>query len=231
MSALRKTGRALEVKFAPCSLSDVDGDGRFEGYASVFGKTDLGKDVVLPGAFQDSLKRRGAHGIKMLFQHNSDEPIGLWHEVREDNLGLFVRGQIMSEVVRGREVLSLMRAGVLDGLSIGFRTVDGRRDPSSGIRRLKKIDLWEISVVTFPLLPEARVSHVKRAGDMPTEREFERWLTRDAGFTRSDARMVIRSGFKSLMRRPGAARKRAAMLVQSMRRGAAFIRNETIRVE
>ena len=68
----------------------------------------------------------------------------------------------MPEVTRAREVLSLMRAGALDGLSIGFRTVQGRTDPATGVRRLDKIDLWEISVVTFPMLPEARVSAVKR---------------------------------------------------------------------
>jgi HK97 family phage prohead protease len=77
---------------------------------------------------------------------------------------LFARGRLMPEVARAREVLSLMRAGALDGLSIGFRTVKGRTDPKSGVRRLDKIDLWEISIVTFPMLPEARVSTVKRGG-------------------------------------------------------------------
>ena len=84
----------------------------------------------------------------------------------------------MPEVARAREVLSLMRAGALDGLSIGFRTVKGRTDPKSGVRRLDAIDLWEISIVTFPMLPEARVSTVKprrfsAAGAMPTTRALE----------------------------------------------------------
>jgi HK97 family phage prohead protease len=97
----------------------------------------------------------------MLFQHDPAQPIGVWLELREDGQGLFVRGRILPEVERGREVLALMRAGALDGLSIGFRTVEGRTEPKSGVRRLSRVDLWEISIVTFPMLPEARVSMVK----------------------------------------------------------------------
>ena len=91
-------------------------------------------------------------------------PIGVWLELREDARGLYARGRLMPEVMRAREVLSLMRAGALDGLSIGFRTMKGRTDPKTGVRRLDQIDLWEISVVTFPMLPEARVATVKRRG-------------------------------------------------------------------
>ena len=106
----------------------------------------------------------GTQGVKLLFQHDPNEPIGVWLELYEDAKGLFARGRLMPEVARAREVLSLMRAGALDGLSIGFRTVKGRTDPKNGVRRLDKIDLWEISIVTFPMLPEARVSTVKRRG-------------------------------------------------------------------
>jgi len=153
-----------EMKFAPCDLKSVEADGTFSGYASLFGEVDLGNDLVMPGAFRDSLAARGAQGVKLLFQHDPNEPIGVWLELREDARGLYARGRLMPEVTRAREVLSLMRAGALDGLSIGFRTVQGRTDPSSGVRRLDKIDLWEISVVTFPMLPDARVSAVKRRG-------------------------------------------------------------------
>ena len=152
-----------EVKFAPVDLKSVEADGTFSGYASLFGTVDLGQDLVMPGAFRESLGARGARGVKLLFQHDPSEPIGVWLEIAEDNKGLFARGRLMPEVNRGREVLSLMRAGALDGLSIGFRTQQGRTDRASGVRRLDKIDLWEISVVTFPMLPEARVSTVKRA--------------------------------------------------------------------
>ncbi len=118
----------------------------------------------MPGAFRDSLAARGTRGVKLLFQHDPNEPIGVWLELNEDGRGLHARGRLMPEVTRAREVLSLMRAGALDGLSIGFRTVQGRTDPASGVRRLDKIDLWEISVVTFPMLPEARVTVKRRAG-------------------------------------------------------------------
>ncbi len=190
-----------EVKLTSLGLKDVTLDGTFEGYASLFHREDLGRDVVIPGAFRESIAKRGAAGIRMLFQHDPNQPIGTWTKIYEDARGLFVRGQLATEVAKAREVLSLMRAGAIDGLSIGFRTVKGVRDSRTGVRRLEKIDLWEISIVTFPMLPEARVSTVKShpfGGRMPTEREFERWLTQDAGFTRSEARAVLREGLKGL---------------------------------
>ena len=156
---------AREMKAIACDLKTVEPDGSFSGYASRFGVVDLGRDLVVPGAFQESIARRGPRGIKMLFQHDPAEPIGVWLEVREDAYGLFARGRVLPEVARGREVLALMRAGALDGLSIGFRAVEGRTNPKSGVRRLTRVDLWEISVVTFPMLPEARVSAVKTARD------------------------------------------------------------------
>jgi len=152
-----------ERKFAPVDLTSVEASGTFSGYASIFGKADLGGDLVEPGAFAESLAARGVSGVKMLFQHDPAEPIGVWEELVEDDIGLLARGRLMPEVARAREVLSLMRAGALDGLSIGFRTVKGRTDPKTGIRRLSEIDLWEVSVVTFPMLPEARVETVKRS--------------------------------------------------------------------
>jgi uncharacterized protein len=196
-----------ELKFTPLDLKRVAPDGAFEGYASLFNLEDLGHDVIAPGAFRDSLARRGPAGIRMLFQHDPAEPIGVWEHIGEDVRGLYARGRLMLDVARAREVLSLMRAGALDGLSIGFRAVAGRRDAKTGIRRLTKVDLWEISVVTFPLLPEARIAYVKArpfAGRTPTAREFERWLTQDAGLTRSQARAVLRDGLKGLARQDAA---------------------------
>ena len=152
---------AHEIKSIICDLKSVEADGSFSGYASRFGVVDLGRDLVLPGAFAQSLRERGPRGIKLLFQHDPAEPIGVWLELREDGFGLFARGRVLPEVERGREVLALMRAGAIDGLSIGFRAVEGRTDPKSGVRRLHRVDLWEIWVVTFPMLPEARVSAVK----------------------------------------------------------------------
>jgi HK97 family phage prohead protease len=194
-ASLSKRSRAL-----PLEAKSLD-DGVFEGYASLFNREDLGHDVIAPGAFRESLASRGAARIKMLFQHDPAEPIGVWDEIREDARGLYVRGRLMTAVSKAREVLMLMRAGALDGLSIGFKAVKARRDAATGVRRLEKVDLWEISVVTFPMLPGARVESVKaRPFDRgaPTMREFERWLTRDAGLTRMEARAVLRSGFPGL---------------------------------
>jgi HK97 family phage prohead protease len=150
-----------EHKFTPLDLKRVEPDGTFSGYASLFNTEDMGRDIVLPGAFRDSLRERGPAGIKLLYQHNPAEPIGVWENLKEDSRGLLARGRLMLAVARAREVLALMRAGALDGLSIGFRAVTGKRDARTGIRRLARIDLWEISIVTFPMLPEARVAQVK----------------------------------------------------------------------
>lgn len=138
----------------------VDDDGVFFGYASLFGVTDLVGDLMMPGAFQASLQRRGVDGIKLLHQHEPAAPVGRWLDLKEDDRGLKVRGQLHAGTSRGREVLSLMRAGILDGLSIGFRTVRARSEPKTGIRRVAEVDLWEISIVTFPMLPGARVGQV-----------------------------------------------------------------------
>jgi len=190
-----------EVKFISLDFKQSDADGSFEGYASLFGREDLGRDIVLPGAFRESLASRGPRGIKLLFQHDANQPIGVWTTLEEDSRGLYAQGRLMREVGKAREVMALMRAGALDGLSIGFKTVKARRDRATGVRRIEKIDLWEISIVTFPLLPEARITSTKTkpfAGTPPTEREFERWLTRDAGLTRSEARALMRSGLSGL---------------------------------
>ena len=128
------------------------------GYASVFGERDKGGDVVMPGAYGASLAELKASGrqVKMLWQHDPDQPIGVWDDVREDARGLWVKGRLLSDVARGREALALIGAGAIDGLSIGYRTRRAERDPGGG-RRLLELELWEVSLVTFPMLPQARV--------------------------------------------------------------------------
>lgn len=187
----------LETKLAGLALDQVDIDGSFSGYASLFGEVDLGQDIIEPGAFAKSLKARGTSGIRMLWQHDANEPIGVWTVIREDSRGLFVEGRLAKGVPRARDALELMRSGALDGLSVGFRTVRARKETRTGIRRIVEADLWEISVVTFPMLPSARIANVK-ARALPTTREFERWLTRDAGLSRNDARTVIAKGYAAV---------------------------------
>lgn len=154
---------APSLKHVDATFSLDADDGAFEGYASLFGVMDLGHDVVIPGAFRDSLARRGVEGVKLLWQHDPAEPLGVWTSIAEDRRGLHVRGRLNLERERSREALSLMRQGALDGLSIGYRTEIERKDPETGLRRLERIDLWEISLVTFPLLPQARVHAVAPA--------------------------------------------------------------------
>ncbi|MBA3911558.1 MAG: HK97 family phage prohead protease [Rhodobacter sp.] len=129
------------------------------GYASLFGKPDQGGDVVQKGAYAASLKRLAARAgrVKMLWQHDPAQPIGVWDEVREDATGLWVKGRILTEVEKGREAAALVAAGAIDGLSIGYRTVKAERD-GKGQRLLSELELWEVSLVTFPMLPEARVA-------------------------------------------------------------------------
>lgn len=134
-----------------------------EGYASLFGVEDQARDIVMPGAFRASLAKRGTASIRMLFQHDPAQPVGVWDEIREDARGLYVRGHLIEGAARADEILTLMQGGALDGLSIGFRTQRAQRDPRTGRRRLYDIDLWEISIVTFPMLPGARIAAMKSA--------------------------------------------------------------------
>lgn len=133
----------------------IDGEGRFSGYASVFGKVDAGGDVVMPGAFRRSLlQRRGR--IRLLFQHDPNEPVGIWERIEEDGHGLHVAGRLVPDVPRADALRRLIGSRALDGLSIGFRTVRATRE--GAFRKLWQIDLFEISIVTFPMMEEARIA-------------------------------------------------------------------------
>lgn len=135
--------------------------GHFEGYASIFNVVDRGNDLILPGAFKRSLHERGKKGIKFLWQHDPKEPVGILDEIYEDARGLYVRGRLILDVERAREACQLLSAGALDGLSIGFHTLKSKQR-SDGVRLLEQVDLWEISLVTFPMNEQARISSFKR---------------------------------------------------------------------
>lgn len=156
----------LEHKF--CTLPDgvtlTDGT-VIQGYASLFGKTDQGGDRVASGAYARSLKSLKTAGrtVKMLWQHDPAQPIGVWDEVREDAKGLWVKGRLLPDVARAQEAAALLQAGAIDGLSIGYRTKRAQKDDKGG-RLLSELELWEVSLVTFPMLPDARVA---AKGDTP----------------------------------------------------------------
>lgn len=165
----QSTPPGLETKFVALSDLDTQGtEGKVAGYASVFGTADRSGDVVEAGAFAASLSRLRAAGrrVKFLWQHDPSTPIGIWTEVAEDAHGLRVEGELLAGVARGAEAIALMAAGALDGLSIGYRTLRAAPNPETGGRRLLEIDLWEVSLVTFPMLPEARAS-IGRPSDEP----------------------------------------------------------------
>ena len=176
----------LDIKKMP------DDDGIFEGYASVFDVVDQGLDVVASGAFTQSLVDRMP---KLLWQHDSDQIIGKWEEVREDERGLFVRGRLFKDLQQGREAMTLLKEGVLDSMSIGFKVVEAMEEAGGRVRRLLKLDLFEISLVTFPMLIEAMVTSVKSC---ETERDFEKFLRDAGGLSRKEAKAVCAKGFNAI---------------------------------
>lgn len=136
----------------------ISDQGIFWGYASVFNRVDNQKDIIAPGSFTDSLKRRK---VALLWQHNTKDPIGKILRLTENSFGLMTTAQLNLELQKAREIYSLIKKGIVNSLSIGYRVVTSRRDKRSGIRIITKIDLWEISLVTFPANEQATISHVK----------------------------------------------------------------------
>jgi HK97 family phage prohead protease len=182
----------LQIKNAAFELKrEPDEDGGFEGYASVFNIVDHGMDSVSRGAFVKSLAARKP---KMLWQHDMQQPIGVWDEVAEDERGLFVKGRLSKDVQKGREAMALLRMGALDSMSIGYLTIEAVPEAGGRVRNLTQVDLYEVSLVTMPMLPDAKITAVK---SLTTEREFEAFL-RDAGYSRKEATAIALHGFKSL---------------------------------
>lgn len=179
---MERKSAEFEIKRAP------DSEGRFEGYAAVFNNVDGGGDVIAPGAFTKTLGRRMP---KMLWQHDPREVIGKWESVEQDDNGLFVKGRVFQNIPRGAEALTLLKEGELDGMSIGYRTIKATDEGRQ--RKLIELDMWEVSLVTFPMNEKARVTAVK---SINTERDFEQFL-RDAGFSRKEAAAITLHGYKA----------------------------------
>lgn len=164
--------------------------GYIEGYGAIFGNVDEVGDIIAPGAFAASLKADGMP--VMLKQHNPDDVIGTWTSANEDEKGLFLKGELNLDVQKGVETYSLLKKKAFKGLSIGYKTQDFSVDQKTGVRTLKKVKLYEVSLVTFPANLKAGVSGVK--GLPETEREFEAVL-RDMGFGKGQAKAIISGGF------------------------------------
>lgn len=188
---MKQRSVAFEIK------RDPDDDGIIEGYASVFEVVDNGMDVIAKGAFRKSLG--GGRKVRMLWQHDMGEPIGVWDEIREDDKGLYVKGRISKEVQRGREAMALFKMGGMDSLSIGYRTVEAIPEANGRVRRLTEVELWEISAVTMPM-NEAAVVSVK-AIDWTNKRDVEAGLRDVFGLSQAEAKAFIADGFAGLAKK------------------------------
>lgn len=175
------------IRFESRSVGD---DGRIEGYGSVFGVTDAYSDIIASGAFDNSLAEHRAAGTMpaMLWQHNADTPCGVWEDMREDARGLRVEGRLALDTQAGREAHALLKMGALNGLSIGFVSKQWSYDRDSETRTLTEIDLWEVSIVTFPANQRARIDAVKAVN---TIRDAERFLRDEGRFSERAAKAFI----------------------------------------
>jgi len=187
---------SIEIKSSIKAYQDEDEDknyGTFEGYGSVFGNKDLGNDVIEAGAFAKSLKKRKPQNVKLLYQHKSDMPIGVFDEIKEDEHGLVVKGRLALKTQAGAEAYELLKMGALDGLSIGFRVnpKEVSYDKRGNKRIIKEVDLMEVSLVTFPMNPQATVRSVK--GEEISIREWENGLRDAFSLSRSEAKVAAKA--------------------------------------
>jgi len=194
-----------------------DAKGVFTGYGSIFGNEDQGNDIVAKGAFTKSLNERPASKVKMLFQHKTDEPIGVFTEIYEDQKGLFVKGQLAMGTQKGRETYELLKMGALDGMSIGFKAdpqKQGYNENKRGVRTLKEVDLMEISLVTFPMNEEAMVQSVK--GNLKSIRDWEKILRDAGGLSRTEAKIGAKALAESLNQRDADENKQLVALLHKV---------------
>lgn len=195
----------MKTKDFSMQVKSVSDDGTFEGYGSVFGNVDSYGERVMPGSFAGSLNKHRREGtqVLMLWQHNPDQPIGVYDDLAEDAKGLWVKGRLVLEVQRAREVHALMKANAIGGLSIGYREI--KAQPDGNVRNLEELDLREISPVTFPANRRARIESVKsermeefarrlRDGEPMPTKEFEDIL-REAGVPKSMATQIASVGY------------------------------------
>ena len=208
MAILQRKAASGDREQRSCKLSikAVGSDGSIEGYGSVFGVEDTWADIVASGAFSATIKAHKASGTMpaMLWQHDSDEPIGVWTEMAEDANGLMIKGRLCLDTEQGKGAHALLKMGAINGLSIGFVTKAYEYDTETDVRTITEVDLWEVSLVTFPANTLARVTSVKSSNEIQAPKDAERIL-RDAGFSKSDA-----TGFVSRVMRMGEDRRDAA---------------------
>ena len=184
---------AISHKDFAFEIKAVEENGTFSGYGSVYSVVDDGEDVVMPGCFAESLKEWAAKGRMpaLLWQHSSRDPIGAYTAMKEDKTGLFVEGKLALKTQRGAEAYELMQMKAISGLSIGFMTREDSYDQKTGIRTIKKADLWECSVVTFPMNDAARIGAVKTIEEIGDLNGAELYLREVGGVSRSEAKALV----------------------------------------
>lgn len=222
----------MKTKDFSLDVKSIEEDGTFEGYGSIFGNVDSYNEKVAPGAFVESIAKHKREGtsVLMLWQHNPNEPIGVWEDLAEDAKGLWGKGRIVTAVQRGKEVYELLKAKAIRGLSIGYREIEA--DQENAVRILKKLDLWEISPVSFPANRRARVESVKsermeefarrlRDGEPMPVKEFEDIL-REAGVPKTMAVQIASVGYAKAIRSDseGEANEAAVAALKKLREAA-----------
>lgn len=184
----RKSNDGREIRSYALQIKAAGDDGSIEGYGSVFDVVDSYEDSIAKGAFEKSIAEHKSAGTMpaMLWQHRSDQPIGIWTEMSEDEKGLTLKGRLALDTEKGKEAHALLKMGALNGLSIGFVSKQWAYDRETEIRTLTEIEIWECSVVTFPANSKARITGVKSTEEIATLKDAERVL-RDSGFSKQDA--------------------------------------------
>lgn len=185
-------------------IKAVQDDGFFSGYGAVFGNLDWYNDIILPGAFKQTLNDWTAKGKypPVLWNHSTNEPIGVYTKMVEDEKGLYVEGKLLiNDVARAKSTHALLKAGAIDGMSIGYRTIKSSHNESTDIRELIQLGLDEISIVTMPANEKSTVTSVKsklEGGELPSLPEFEKFL-RESGFSKSQSVAIAGKGLRHLL--------------------------------
>ena len=207
-----------------CELKATGDTGVFEGYGSVFSIEDLGGDVVVPGAFAETLAKQKSAGRMpaMLWQHRQAEPVGVWTAMDEDSVGLKVRGQLALKTARGAEAYELMKMGAISGMSIGYRSRDDSFDRVTGVRSLKKLDLHELSLVTIPMNDASRVSAVKTIEELDSLSDIERHLRDVCGMSKTEALAMVSRVKSVISRRDSGERDTVSALADALKARGVF---------
>jgi HK97 family phage prohead protease len=200
-------------------IKEVNKNGTFAGYGSVYSVIDQGDDVIEPGCFKDSLLEWQTKNAlpALLWQHDSCEPIGVYTAMREDTNGLYVEGKLALKTQRGAEAYELLQMKAISGLSIGFMTREDSYDQKTGIRTIKKADLWECSLVTFPMNDQARIDAVKSIDQITDFKSASEYLRNACKCSRSEATALV-AKLKSLSLRNAAEDDEAQQLIKALKR-------------